>query len=346
MWISNTEVMLSCDSSDYNCYHGYLAAITCCFGIITNIINIVVWSRQQNQSSVNLILKILSVTNLLTLTASLVYVSYTFLATGPHITRYHSAIGVYSLVIANHASIVCMNWSSWNVIVLAFFRFIKICFPLQARDMCTIRRAKVTLVLVFVIVILASFVNFFYYDVVPCVKIEHNESCHGYWLKKSNFVTDGGFYDNAFLFVLAVFSDLLPLILFIFLCIGMIISLIKLARNRNIRVNSDFCQKTVGLFVLLFLLTASLLPIVVYDFSNMDAQFFFIMDGFANINLLALVQYLIASIDILIYIPMSRGYRRELRRLFCCGNDDQDDKNEEDNGPRVMWPAEMTPLFE
>ena len=346
--------MYSCHSSDYTCYHGYLATIVCCFGIVTNGINIVVWSRQKNQSSVNLTLKILSVSNFLMLTAYLVLVSYLFLATGPNSKFCHDEIGVYTILIANHIALVCRSWSSWNVIVLASFRLYKINFPVHSRTRCTLYFAKIILACVCVFDILGSIINFRYYDVISCDEIEGNKSCNGYWLMKSTFVTDGRLTELLSIHVYALCNDLLPLSVFMCLCIGMAFSLIKLARNKNsgdhysMHAHSDFFQKTVGLFVLLILFTASLLPvpIVVYGFSNKDAQFFFFMDGSAKLNLLDLVQYLIASIDILVYIPMSRGYRRELRRLFCCGNDDQDDKNEEDIGPRVMWPAERAPLFE
>ena len=346
--------MYSCDSSDYTCYHGYLATVVCCFGIVTNVINIVVWSRQRHKSSVNLTLKILSVSNLLMLTAYLVLVSYLFLATGPDSKFYHDEIGVYTILIASHVALVCRSWSSWNVIVLATFRFYKINFPLHSRTRCTLCFAKVILACVCVFVIFGSIINFRYYDVMPCDEIESNKSCNGYWLMKSTFVTGSRLTELLSIHVYALCNDLLPLFLFMCLCIGMAFSLIKLARNKNSgdhnskHAHSDFFKKTVGLFILLILFTASLLPvpIVVYELSNKDAQLFFFMDGSANLNLLNLVQHLIASIDIMIYILMSRGYRRELKRLFCCGNDDKDDRNEEDIGPRVMWPAERAPLFE
>ena len=345
--------MYHCDL--YKCYHGYISVATCSIGIITNIINVVVWSRQLGRSSVNLILKVLSVTNLLALTSYLVFVSYTFLVTGPSSSYYHSEIGAYTIMITYHAFIVCLMWSSWNVIVLASFRFVKVCFPEHARTMCTLERAKLTLMIVFILVIAASFMNFLYYDVVSCDKITVNRSCQGYWLRKSHIVRNNGFYNTTFFWVFAFFRGLLPSIAFVFLCICMIISLIKLSRNEHLKhqdLHSDFYKKTVGLFVLLVLFTATLMPVVVYSFKlrNRDSehtQFFFFMNDYTDVNIVAFVQALSASIDIVIYVPMSRGYRRELRRLFC-GQNPQGNGTEtqEDIGPGVMWPAQVAPLFD
>ena len=347
-----TFLVMACDL--YKCYHGYVAVVTCCIGIITNIINVVVWSRQLGRSSVNLILKVLSFTNLLILTAYLVFVSYTFLATGPTSKYYHSEIGAYTILIAHHVFVVCLTWSAWNAIVLMSFRFVKVCFPEYARIACTLERAKLALVIVFTLVILASCMNFFYYQVVPCDMITSNQTCHGYWLAKSHIVRNNDFFNTTFFWVFALVRGLLPSIAFVFLCIGMIISLIKLSRNQyhnHQDIHSDFFKKTVGLFVLLVLFTATILPVVVYNFKlqyrdRAHTQFFFFMDDYNDENIVPFMQIMSASIDILIYIPMSRGYRRQLR-LLCCGRNAPDDGLgiQEDIGP-VMWPAQMAPLFD
>ena len=221
--------------------------------------------------------------------------------------------------------------------------------------MCTLQRAKLALTVVFVLITIASLMNFLYYDVVPCDMMPGDRPCRGYWLKKSHFVTDGGFYNTTFFVVLAIFYGLLPLIIFIFLCIGMIISLVKLSRDRqrhtHYDVHFDFYKKTVGLYVLLLLFMTTLLPQVVFEFilsdkRNKNTQFFFFMTKMTKARLVSLVQLLIASIDILVYIPISRGFRRELKRLFHCVDDAQEETNEEDIGPNVMWPKEAAPLFE
>lgn len=164
--------------SGYRLYHGYVSVIVCSTGIVLNVINAVIWSSKNMRSSTNLILTTLAITDIVSLSMYLVYAVYFFLATGPSQQLNHSQEWMYVVVIAFHEFIGFHTTSNWLTISLAIFRFIKVCHPDLAKTWCNKERAKLTILIVFVVTILATFPFYPYYEVYS--SSEDHPSLTGY----------------------------------------------------------------------------------------------------------------------------------------------------------------------
>lgn len=105
--------------------HGYLATVVCIFGIITNILNIVVLTRRSMISSTNCILTGLAVSDGLTMVAYLPFALrfYCFYGTQPTPERNTLPAIRYMLFFACF-SVVVHTVSIWLTLLLAIFRYI------------------------------------------------------------------------------------------------------------------------------------------------------------------------------------------------------------------------------
>uniref|UniRef100_A0A914WCM6 G-protein coupled receptors family 1 profile domain-containing protein n=1 Tax=Plectus sambesii TaxID=2011161 RepID=A0A914WCM6_9BILA len=117
----------------YSYYHGYICAFLCTYGIIANVINIIVLTRPWMRTAVNIILSAIAICDIGTMVSYFVYVLHVRLIHSDF--PCHSDVYTYSwlLYILFHSlwSIFLHTTSLWLAVLLAFIR------------LCVIRRAKI-----------------------------------------------------------------------------------------------------------------------------------------------------------------------------------------------------------
>ncbi|XP_062616280.1 G-protein coupled receptor dmsr-1-like [Saccostrea cucullata] len=139
--------------SRYQIIHGYLAPIICIFGVVANILNIVVLTRKNMQTSTNVILTGLAISDGLTMAAYIPYALLLYVIHGTRSTPIRDSYGVAQFHIGYALfSVVVHSISIWLTVTLALFRYIFIRFPRLGAQYCNIHKAKIAVVAVVIVV--------------------------------------------------------------------------------------------------------------------------------------------------------------------------------------------------
>lgn len=313
--------------SGYRLYHGYVSVIVCSTGIVLNVINAVIWSSKNMRSSTNLILTTLAITDIVSLSMYLVYAVYFFLATGPSQQLNHSQELMYVVVIAFHEFIGFHTTSNWLTISLAIFRFIKVCHPDLAKTWCNKERAKLTILIVFVVTILATFPFYPYYEVYS--SSEDHPSLTGYWIRKTKFTRNHVLYQTVLLWLYGVVFKVCP-------CIGMVVLstlMIRKLRHAQKRqrtfitgpdsqVNNHrgYSHTTVMLIIIGLIYVLMELPIGISAFTSGlqggESHYFYFMLYSEVGDILDLLTLLNATVNFGVYYALSNQFRAVCRKIF------------------------------
>lgn len=110
----------------YRQYHGYLAVIVCVFGIIANVLNIIVLTRRNMITATNCILTGLAVSDGLTMAAYLPFAMHFYVLYGSELTpeRNNYTAACFMLLYACF-SVFIHTVSIWLTVVLAVFRYVQ-----------------------------------------------------------------------------------------------------------------------------------------------------------------------------------------------------------------------------
>lgn len=151
----NAVPELQAFQKSYQPIHGYLAPIICVFGVVANILNIVVLTRKNMQTSTNVILTGLAISDGLTMAAYIPYALLLYVIHGTRITPIRDSYQVahfqmgYALF-----SVVVHSISIWLTVTLALFRYIFIRHPRLGAHYCNMHKAKIAVIAVVIVVTL------------------------------------------------------------------------------------------------------------------------------------------------------------------------------------------------
>ncbi|CAD5115234.1 unnamed protein product [Dimorphilus gyrociliatus] len=154
---------------DFNKAHGYLSIIVCVFGIICNVLNIIVLMQKNMISSTNILLTALAFADLFTMIAYVpftIYVSIVKMETA----QPQAWILVFFYLINSHLNITLHTISMWLTVALAVFRYIAVCHHNLGPKLCNLRRAKLTILAVNVFTIAFCIPNYTIYNIQPVRK--------------------------------------------------------------------------------------------------------------------------------------------------------------------------------
>ncbi|XP_050399563.1 G-protein coupled receptor dmsr-1 [Patella vulgata] len=147
---------------EYTVIHGYISAIVCTFGIMANIANIIVLTRKNMISSTNTILMWLAVADLFTMMSYLSFAFCFYIFREPNLEKFLTRSFARIVLLLFHASfsMVCHTVAIWLTIALAIFRYIYICLPTKGAIYCSLRRAKQTILVVYVLTVILCVPNY------------------------------------------------------------------------------------------------------------------------------------------------------------------------------------------
>ena len=213
----------------YKEIHGFLAVIVCVFGIIANILNIVVLTRKNMISATNCILTGLAVSDGLTMVAYLPFALrfYCLYGTEPNPER-NTLSAVRFMLFYACFSVVVHTVSIWLTVTLAVFRYIFIKYPRHGSQLCSLWRAKLAVLLVFLVTLIVCIPNFITLTVQGHLYDNGNSSSTEYlWIVSFKLDTDRDTIIYNFNFwVQAILVKLVP-------CIGLTILSILLVHTMN-----------------------------------------------------------------------------------------------------------------
>jgi G protein-coupled receptor 139 len=218
--LDNTDIPeLTAFSNWYKPIHGYLAAIVCVFGVVANILNIIVLTRKNMQSSTNVILTGLAITDGLTMAAYFPWALQMYVVFGvdPNPARDTLACARFQMGYAI-LSVTVHSISIWLTVTLAVFRYIFIRFPRRGARWCNIYRAKVAVISVVVVVTIICIPNSTGYTIIDTPFPDNNTNGTIWYVtipEDNDVLSNFNFWVQAILirllpcFLLTIFSFLL-----------------------------------------------------------------------------------------------------------------------------------------
>ena len=318
------ETMMTNFSRNYGHVHGYIANIVCIFGVISNVLNIIVLTRRHMITPTNCILTALAIADLLTMLTYLVYATYFYIATEPKPEYSHSKGWMYFIMIHNHFIITCHNMAMWFTVTLAVFRYIFVCHHTIASRLCSLQRAIMTIIAVTLATILLCIPNFFLYKVIPVSEVYPNVS--GFWILDSELVRDNPSYKKIIFWFFGVIMKVAPCIL-LSVVSTLIILTMKRASERRVRllkqtrasdhdVNHEHNRTTYMLVsVVLFFVITEFPQGILAMISGLNDHFF--DDIYSNLgDVMDLLVLLNSAVNFILYCIMSQQFRDTFRSLF------------------------------
>lgn len=313
-------------NSWYGECHGYVAACVCVFGIISNVVNIIVLTRKNMVSPTNCLLSALAIADILTMAVYLPYAIYLYIIKQPDPYCHHSKAWVIYILFNNIFVVTAHQMAMWLTVSLAIFRYIVVCFHSRGPHLCSLRRAKLTIIIVSVASVLISVPNYLNYKVTN-LEDDPNFNHTGYWFALShiNEKTDAKLSKASF-WLYAVCFRIAPCILLVVLSSLLIIAM-HTANQRRLRLLSQSRRaedehgaehnRTTAMLVavvLFFVLTelpigilALLSAIIEEFFDNYYVPLGDVMDILVLVN---------SAVNFILYCIMSRQFRRTFRELF------------------------------
>ncbi len=124
--------------------HGVLLGSVGLLGLLGNIVSIVILSRPQMKSSINTILiALVSCDSLLIITSFLLFTLNVCRYTGSAaFDFYYYEIYPYILPVVYPVGLMAQTGSAYMTLCVTFERYLVVCWPLKARHLCSVGRAK------------------------------------------------------------------------------------------------------------------------------------------------------------------------------------------------------------
>ena len=305
----------------YEAIHGYVSVGFCVVGIVFNIMNIVVLTRKNMLTSTNTILTALAFADMFTMLSYLPYAAYFYCYTQPNNTALHSRGWIIYLIFNQNFIITLHTISMWLTVSLAVFRYIVVCHHTLGPRLCTIHRARVTIVGVVVGTILFSIPNYVMH-VPEKIELDGEE---GYWFNYSAFVTDFMRSFNNWLY--GVVMKIAPCVLLTVLSALLIRAMHEhtLVRRRlrqngsgaSTDADSETNRTTAMLVAVVLCFVATEVPQGILAFlSGIDPHIFntvYVPLG----DVFDIMVLINSSVNFLLYCTMSRQFRTIFKEVFC-----------------------------
>ncbi|XP_061195823.1 probable G-protein coupled receptor 139 [Saccostrea echinata] len=314
----------------YRLIHGYVSGTICFIGIIFNILNGFVWSQRTMRTSINILLTALSFTDGTTLFFYLVYATYFFTVTGPSELIYHSKGWMYIVVICFHEFIAFCTISNGLTISLAIFRYMKICHPKAAERYCNSRRAKLVIVLVFILSSLAMVPYYLFYEVYDLS--QENLNLTGYWIRKTTFARNHVDFQRTVLWLYGMIYKVVPTIAMIFLSAFLIREVYAAGKRRQhlhvaspsrfqqTKIKTGYKRTTIMLVIIVLIYVLMELPVgIMAIFSGMEDDeshyFYFLLYSHAG-HIVDMTGLLNATVNFIVYFCIKKQFRFVLKEAI------------------------------
>ncbi|XP_067948565.1 G-protein coupled receptor dmsr-1-like [Watersipora subatra] len=314
---------------------GVISVVAASTGIIFNILNIIVLTHPKMRNSVNLLLTLLAVSQVLLLLFYIPYVTIfninldidsipTFHTTNIQEARF--------LLFYTDISVLLQLSASWLIITTACFRFIYVQFPLKSSKLCSYQRAITAGCCTVLACLLISLPNMMLNTIIqPCIDYRESEWCRNnatYYSLGINYSYGEAFTIFNF-WLYAVFGKFLPAILLLVFTV-FLIRVLREANQRKKRLHSDaggnrnHAQSNNSSNE--HAQTARMLLAVVISFFCIEfphgvliaymvvAQDFYMYDYLGEVIDLATV--IAFSCNLILYSAMSRQYRKLFISIF------------------------------
>lgn len=326
-------------SNIYAGIHGYIAVVVCLWGIVANLANIVVLTRKNMLSSTNQILTWLAVADLLTMTSYLPVSIHFYIMRDPDVGAFPSTRSprwIQFMLFHVSFTVVCHTIAIWLTIILAIFRYLYICCPTKGSVLCSMTRAKLSILAVYVTTTIICIPN---YLVTTTAKDESkcpamnatlpplNETKRCAFYRFNNTDISEPFLNNFNYWIQAFLIKLIPCALLTILTILLIFAMHE-ANQRRMALKSqgrkdesdrarEHNRTTAMLLAIVALFLLTELPQGILTLCSIFIESFFDNVYWPLGDLLDIMALLNNSINFVLYCTMSRQFRNTFMEVFC-----------------------------
>ncbi|XP_005104270.2 sex peptide receptor [Aplysia californica] len=254
---------------------------------------------------------------------------YLYIITKPQCdwqTTYHTQPWMSFVMFHNLFIITTHMIAMWLTVSLAVFRYIFVCRHTLATTMCSMQRAQLTVLVVFVGSVLSCIPYYFVYQVKDIQEDPAERSC--YWVVHSDFAASHPLYLNFLYWLFGVVIKILPCVLLTYLS-ALLICAMQKAKKRRARLlnnisrvidsdsSSNEHNRTTMMLVavvLCFIITELPQGIVAW-ISGVDAEFF--KEVYVHLgDLMDILVLINSAFNFILYCIMSQQFRDTFKSLF------------------------------
>lgn len=301
----------------YQGFHGYISIIVCVFGVIFNIMTVVVLTQKTMITPTNIILTALAIADMATMTSYLPYALYFYCIAKPDAYYRHPKGWIVYLLFNTNLIITVHTIAMWLTVALAVFRYIVVCHNTLGPKLCNIQRAKITIVAVFIATVIFCIPNYILY-------FPEEQEDGGYWFNVNSFVSEFHKVFNFWLY--GVVLKVAPCVLLTVLSS----LLIRAMREANIRrrrlknqgkhsesvITSEHNRTTAMLVAVVLCFVVTELPQGILAFlSGVDRKIF--LNVYVPLGDIFDITVLVnSSVNFILYCIMSRQFRKTFNDVF------------------------------
>ncbi|CAG5132474.1 unnamed protein product [Candidula unifasciata] len=187
------------------------------------------------RSPVNFILTALAIADIMTMSPYTVMAMYLYILNKPECSEAHTEPWMYFVMFHNLFIIACHMMATWLTVSLAVFRYIFVCKHQHASTMCSMKRAQITVLIVFMVTIVSNTPYLFMYQ-VSIQNTTTTEFC--YWVALSEFAYKHQMFINFVHWLYGVVIKILPCILLAYLSTLIVIAMQKAKKRRARLLNN------------------------------------------------------------------------------------------------------------
>ncbi|XP_052228454.1 G-protein coupled receptor dmsr-1-like [Dreissena polymorpha] len=318
--------------SSYANIHGYLSTAVCLVGILANIANIVVLNKKHMRTSTNIILLWLAVADLCAMVEYVTFAIpfYVFKEEGmPSIFHNRTYGWMFYLLFHANFSLSMHSISIWLTIMLATFRFIYIFLFTRANKYCSIRHAKIVILIIYIGAVVLCIPNYIsnYWVRVNITNTVSGENETVYTFEERNYGPYLYIFDMNY-WIQSILIKLVPCVLLTILTIMLILGLRKAyknhqqiqsqgLRNNDVEKHHEHYRTTSMLLavVILFLIVElphGIMTLLMIFMGELHSELY---DPLGDI--LDIVALMNSGVNFVLYCSMSKQFRDTFIATFC-----------------------------
>ena len=301
----------------YQGMHGYVSIVVSVFGIISNIMNIVVLTQKCMITPTNYLLTALAIADMLTMASYLPYATYFYCIAVPDWRYNHPHGWIVYLIFNTNFIITCHTIAMWLTVSLAVFRYIVVCHHTLGPRLCNLQRAKVTILAVFLTTLIFCIPNYVMFRPMQL-------KTKGYWFEENAFVTPFHKVFNYWLF--GVVLKVAPCVLLTVLS-SLLIRAMHLADHKRKRLKSqgkraeserasEHNRTTAMLVAVVLCFVIAELPQGILAFlSGVDSNIF--MNVYVPLgDVWDIIVLINSAVNFILYCIMSKHFRDTFKNIF------------------------------
>lgn len=313
---------------------GIAGCTVCAIGLLGNAFNIVIQLRMFNKGAykssapITLFLLVMAVCDVLVL---LIYITYGLICVARPSRRplimpadVEGKEGTFTYFwyhVWYFPANIFMTLSNWCIVAVMCFRFVVVYFPLKAKTMCSLLRARNTVILIFICSIIVTIPDFF------TIRIQKSDS-KGFEFVDTD-LSHNELFTRAYFAILEAFNSFLPFIICAFLSVMLVRTLnrhdvaLNQSRNSLKSKQAEVIKRQIGIMLLgvtswfIFCTFPSflcrVLTLLRRDDDSHDSRFYPTFRGVADFFLL-----LNHTANFLLYTATSDIYRTFFMDLLLC----------------------------